>query len=43
MQLIVLGAREFSTLLEDLPRVALKVLAAVAERLRETEGKQPHH
>jgi len=43
MKLLVLGSREFSTLLEDIPRVALKVLAAVAERLRETEGKRPHH
>ena len=43
MHLVVLGSREFSTLLEDVPGVALKVLAAVAERLRETEGKQPHH
>jgi CRP-like cAMP-binding protein len=43
MKLIVLGSREFWTLLEDVPRVALKVLAAVGERLRETEGAQPHH
>jgi len=43
MHLVVLGAREFSTLLEDIPGVALKVLAAVADRLRETEGKQPSH
>jgi CRP/FNR family transcriptional regulator, cyclic AMP receptor protein len=43
MNLIVLGSREFWTLLEDVPRVALKVLAAVGERLRETEGAQPHH
>ena len=43
LNLIVLGSREFWTLLEDVPRVALKVLAAVGERLRETEGAQPHH
>jgi len=43
MRLVVLGSREFSTLLEEVPGVALKVLAAVADRLRETEGKQPHH
>jgi CRP/FNR family transcriptional regulator, cyclic AMP receptor protein len=43
MSLIVLGSREFWTLLEDVPRVALKVLAAVGERLRSTEGAQPHH
>ena len=43
MRLVVLGAREFSTLLEQVPSVTRNVLAAVAERLRETEGKQPHH
>ncbi len=43
MQLVVLDSREFSTLLEDVPGVALKVLAAVGERLRDTEGAQPHH
>ena len=43
MNLVVLGSREFSTLLEDVPGVALKVLAAIGERLRETEGKRPSH
>jgi CRP/FNR family cyclic AMP-dependent transcriptional regulator len=43
MKLVVLGSREFWTLLEDVPGVALKVLAAVGERLRDNEGKQPHH
>ena len=43
MRLVVLDSREFSTLLESVPSVAKSVLAAVAERLRETEGKQPHH
>ena len=43
MKLVVLGSREFWTLLEDIPGVALKVLAAVGERLRDNEGKQPHH
>jgi CRP/FNR family transcriptional regulator, cyclic AMP receptor protein len=43
MELVVLSSREFSTLLADIPDVALKVLAAVADRLRETEGKQPSH
>jgi CRP/FNR family transcriptional regulator, cyclic AMP receptor protein len=43
MELLVLSSREFSTLLADIPDVALKVLAAVADRLRETEGKQPSH
>jgi CRP-like cAMP-binding protein len=43
LKLVVLGSREFWTLLEDVPSVALKVLAAVGERLRDNEGKQPHH
>lgn len=43
MRLIVLDSREFSTLLENVPSVARNLLAAVAERLRETEGKQAHH
>jgi CRP-like cAMP-binding protein len=43
MRLVVLGSREFSTLLKDMPNVARGVLAAVAERLRDTEGKQPYH
>ena len=43
MRLLVLGSREFSTLLEDVPGVARKVLAAVGERLRTAERAQPHH
>src|SRR5687768_18603782 len=43
MRLVVLDSREFSTLLTNVPSVTKNVLAAVAERLRETEGKQPHH
>ena len=43
MRLVVLDSREFSTLLTNVPSVVKNVLAAVAERLRETEGKQPHH
>jgi CRP-like cAMP-binding protein len=43
LSLIVLGSREFSTLLEDVPGVARKVLAAMAERVQNTEGAQPHH
>ena len=37
MHLLVLNSREFSTLMEDVPSVGRKVLAAVAERLREAE------
>ena len=40
---LVLNSREFSTLMEDVPSVGRKVLAAVAERLREAERAQPHH
>jgi CRP/FNR family transcriptional regulator, cyclic AMP receptor protein len=43
MHLLVLNSREFSTLMDDVPSVARKVLAAVAERLREAERPQPHH
>ncbi len=43
MRVLVLDSREFSTLLEDVPAVARKVLAAVAERLRTAERAQPHH
>jgi CRP/FNR family cyclic AMP-dependent transcriptional regulator len=43
MHLLVLNSREFSTLLDDVPSVARKVLAAVAERLRNAERSQPHH
>ena len=43
MRLLVLGSREFSTLIEDVPVIGRRVLAAVAERLREAERVQPHH
>ncbi len=43
MRLLVLTSREFSTLLKDVPSVARKVLAVVAERLRDAERAQPHH
>lgn len=43
MRLLVLGSREFSALVEDMPVVGRRVLAAVAERLREAERAQPHH
>ena len=43
MHLLVLNSREFSTLLEDVPSVARKVLAAVGERLRNAERARPHH
>ena len=43
MHLVVLNAREFSALLEDVPSVARNVLTAVGERLRNAERAQPHH
>jgi CRP-like cAMP-binding protein len=43
MHLLVLSSREFSALVEDVPSVARKVLAAMAERLRDAERAQPHH
>ena len=43
MRLLVLNSREFSTLMADVPSVARKLLAVVAERLRNVERPQPHH
>jgi CRP-like cAMP-binding protein len=43
MSVLVLNSREFSTLIEDVPSVARKVLAAMAERVRDAEHPQPHH
>jgi CRP-like cAMP-binding protein len=43
MRLLVLGSREFSELIETVPRVGRRVLAALAERLREAERPQPQH
>jgi CRP/FNR family transcriptional regulator, cyclic AMP receptor protein len=43
MRLLVLGSREFSTLIEDVPVVGRRVFAALAKRLREAERVQPYH
>jgi len=43
MRLFVLGSRQFSALIEDFPVVGRRVLAALAERLREAERAQPYH
>jgi CRP/FNR family transcriptional regulator, cyclic AMP receptor protein len=43
MQLFVIGSREFSHLIDTVPSVARRVLAALAERLRAAERAQPHH
>jgi CRP-like cAMP-binding protein len=42
MQLLVLDARSFSSLLEDAPSVARKVLVAMAGRLRLAEQEATH-
>ena len=38
MRLLVLDSREFSALLEDNPRVALKMLRRLADRIREMDA-----
>jgi CRP-like cAMP-binding protein len=43
MHLLVLNSREFSTLVGDFPAIARKVLATVAERLRDSERGDPSH
>ena len=43
MRLFVLGSREFSALIERVPVVGQRVMAALAERVREAERSQPHH
>jgi CRP-like cAMP-binding protein len=43
MNLLVLGSRQFSALIDKVPSVAKKVLAAVAERVREAERGQAAH
>jgi CRP/FNR family cyclic AMP-dependent transcriptional regulator len=43
MRLVVLSSREFWAVMDENPRVSRKVLAAVAERIRDAERAQPHH
>ena len=43
MRLLVLGSRQFSTLMQDVPVIGRRVLEALAERLREAERAQPYH
>ena len=43
MVLLVLGAREFSSLLDEVPLVARRIMRGLAERLREVERPQPQH
>jgi CRP/FNR family transcriptional regulator, cyclic AMP receptor protein len=43
MHLLVLGSREFSSLVEEVPTVAVRVMRGLAERLREAERSRPEH
>lgn len=43
MKLLVLGQREFAGLLETLPGVAAKLLAGLAQRLREADSRTVTH
>lgn len=43
MHLLVLGSREFYSLLVDAPTVTRQIMRVLAERLREAERPQPHH
>jgi hypothetical protein len=43
MDLLVVGSREFSSLVEQVPSVGQKVMTAVAERIKDAErGKRAH-
>ena len=39
MELVVLGQREFAGLIDDVPGFARKLLAGMAQRLRESDAK----
>jgi CRP/FNR family transcriptional regulator, cyclic AMP receptor protein len=43
MHLLVLGSREFSSLVNEVPTVAVRMMRGLAERLRGAERRQPHH
>jgi CRP/FNR family transcriptional regulator, cyclic AMP receptor protein len=43
MRLLVLGSREFSTLINEVPPVAVRIMRGLAERLRSAEPRQPQH
>jgi CRP-like cAMP-binding protein len=43
MHLLVLGSRDFSALLVEVPTVARRIMRGLAERLREAERPQPQH
>ena len=43
MRLLVLGSREFSALVNEVPVVAVRIMQGLAERLRDAEPRQPQH
>jgi CRP/FNR family cyclic AMP-dependent transcriptional regulator len=43
MRLLVLGSREFSALVNEVPTVAVRMMRGLAERLRSAEPRQPQH
>jgi hypothetical protein len=43
MRLLVLGSREFSALVQEVPIVAVRMMRGLAERLRDAEPRQPQH
>jgi CRP-like cAMP-binding protein len=43
MHLLVLGSREFSSLVNEVPTVAVRMMRGLAERLRAAERSQPEH
>lgn len=43
MRLLVLGSREFSALVNEVPTVAVRIMRGLAERLRAAERRQPQH
>ena len=43
MRLLVLGPREFSTLVSRVPNVALRLMSGLAQRIRAAERAQPQH
>jgi CRP/FNR family transcriptional regulator, cyclic AMP receptor protein len=43
MHLLVLGSRQFSALVNEVPSVAVRMMRGLAERLRDAEPRQPQH
>jgi CRP/FNR family transcriptional regulator, cyclic AMP receptor protein len=43
MRLLVLGSRDFSALINEVPPVAVRIMRGLAERLRTAEPRQPQH